>query len=294
MRNYVLNFHPITISTYFSSIIIITFLNINPMITFSTLLISFITLLIVDNVKSALISVAYGLPLILFFGIFNTLTSTRGNTILLYLNSRAITLESLFYGLYSGIFILSTILLFKLFHILLGSGSLIYLINGKLPQTAIILTMIARFIPHFRRKLMETISVQQLLGVSIKAGTLKNRARSAGVIFSSLMSNLLENSMQTSVSMNARGFSLQKKTSAEVHKFCLSDALILTISLLILSIFLIQSNFIQKFTFYPTIISVKSNFSLIILIILNTFLMLVPLILFAKEEIQWKLSTSRT
>ncbi len=79
------------------------------------------------------------------------------------------------------------------------------------------ITVTLRFIPLLRRRLGEIMAVQQTLGALGPEVTARQRLREATEVLSILVSWSLEASLQTAISMRARGYGTGPRTSAVVY-----------------------------------------------------------------------------
>ena len=96
---------------------------------------------LLNGMKKLLMQMAIALPTVVFLAIITPFLNNRGLTPILYVNSRAIMLESVLYGASTGIMIISVIIWFNCFHKTLGNYKFLYLF-GKGFNTALTVTMI--------------------------------------------------------------------------------------------------------------------------------------------------------
>lgn len=227
--NYFCNFHPVFLLIFhiltLISILICDY-NISLVYTF----ISFSTyILFLEGIKAYAKSFIYYFILTLLTIIFNVIFNHNGNTPFLYVNDVPLTVESLNYGFYTGIFISSLLLWFKSFNHSFDNGKINYMLGKKLPTIGLIISMTFGFNNKFKYKL--SILNQTLYTQGFKPKTIRYGA----FIFSLLISVMLEESSTTADSMISRGYitNSKKRTTYKKYNFTLLDFFYIILSLII-------------------------------------------------------------
>jgi energy-coupling factor transport system permease protein len=85
---------------------------------------------------------------------------------------------------------------------------IVYLIGGRFPSTALIISMVFCFYDKFLYKIDK---IKEVWRTFEKKGRL-SKIRNAGIVLSVLLSAMLEDSVDTAKSMNARGYGTGKRT----------------------------------------------------------------------------------
>src|SRR5699024_7989649 len=73
------------------------------------------------------------------------------------------------------------------------------------------------FVPLLQRKIIEMEDVQEVKGLSIKQGSINQRAKSGMQLLQMLLTGSLEDSIQSADSMTARGYGLQKRSTYQAY-----------------------------------------------------------------------------
>ncbi len=177
----------------------------------------------------------YG-AVVLFFVVFNTIFNHRGETPFLYVNDAPLTVESAAYGMYTGIMVCTLFLWFRIFQDIFDNQKITYLIGSRLPVVGLILGMVFCYYDRFLKKLPKIQEVWHCYGTEKTLGPWKH----AGVLLSVLLSVMLEDSVDTALSMKARGYGGGKRTSYVRYPFEWADGVFLMVSAVALGLLFLR------------------------------------------------------
>lgn len=280
------NLHPITLICYFLSILTISMFSFNPVFVISGLFGAILYLLMINNKASIKTFVGY-LFLFIIIAITNPLFSHNGATPLFFINDSRITFEALLYGVFLSTMIIEVMLWFRCFNLTFDNEKLMYFFGKTFPKLGLIISMALHYIPDLISEYKSILSVQKTFGGKKGIGIYIKS-------FSAVITQSLENSIEKSNSMSARGYGKAKRTYYSNFKFTKYDLLylVVTVVLFIMSVTSIILN-TAYFNFYPTIemnnISLLSALSYIAFLLLS----LLPFVFQVKEEIKWKYLVSK-
>ena len=280
------NLHPITLICYFLSILTISMFSFNPVFVISGLFGAILYLLMINNKASVKTFVGY-LFLFIIIAITNPLFSHNGATPLFFINDSRITLEALLYGVFLSTMIIEVMLWFRCFNLTFDNEKLMYFFGKTFPKLGLIISMALHYIPNLISEYKSILSVQKTFGGKKGIGIYIKS-------FSAVITQSLENSIEKSNSMSARGYGKSKRTYYSNFKFTKYDLLylVITVVLFIMSATSIILN-TAYFNFYPTIemnsITLLSALSYISFLLLS----LLPFVFQVKEEIKWKYLVSK-
>ncbi len=281
-------YHPLVNLSYFIISIGTTMFFMHPVMLCISLICAVIYSIILNGVKM-IQQLKFMLPLLLLISVMNPLFNHQGKTILCYLPSdNPLTLESIIYGIASGIMLAAILLWFVCFMIVFPSEKFIYLFGKILPSLSLVLSMTLRLVPKFRRQLHEICDAQRALGNDITKGNILCRTKTALSIFSVLITWSLEDSIDTADSMKNRGYGTKKRTSFYIYKWKTSDTISL-IYLLILGVIEIFCIFMDDvhWQYFPEISGDMMNVSSMVLYTVFLGICLIPIYLNAKEALKW-------
>ncbi len=280
------NLHPITLMCYFLSILTISMFSFNPVFVISGLFGAILYLLMINRKASAKTFVGY-LFLFIIIAITNPLFSHNGATPLFFINDSRITLEALLYGVFLSTMIIEVMLWFRCFNLTFDNEKLMYFFGKTFPKLGLIISMALHYIPNLISEYKSILSVQKTFGGKKGIGIYIKS-------FSAVITQSLENSIEKSNSMSARGYGKAKRTYYSNFKLTKYDLLylVITVVLFIMSVTSIILN-TAYFNFYPTIemnsITLTSALSYIAFLLLS----LLPFVFQVKEEIKWKYLVSK-
>ncbi len=290
MKSEFKTYHPIVNFTYFVVIIGFSMAFMNPVILFTSFVSSLLFFAVINGKKCALTRFLYLFPFVIFMALLNPLFNHQGVTILAYFpNGNALTFESVFYGAVSATMVFSVIIWFSCYSEIMTSDKFIYLFGKTAPSFALIFSMTLRLVPKFINQIKLQMQAQKTMGKDIDSGSLLKRIKNGTAVISSVTSWSLENAVDISDSMRARGYGLKRRTSFSVFKISLKDIRAL-LFIVVLSVYLLIGVMLgkTKFIFYPSIEYEKITFYGITLYIAFLLLCTMPVIIELWGAIRWK------
>lgn len=247
------------------------------------------------------------LPMLLFVVIINSFFNHYGVTTLFILPSgNNFTFEALVMGIVSGITVVSVIQWFFCCNEVVTEDKFMHIFGRILPKGALVVSMILRFVPLYRRRYKEISQARKCMGLN---GTdsfickMKNTFKNIGI----LVSWSFENAIETADSMKARGYGLKGRTYYSRFQWHTGDTLALILLVLFdaLIIFGLVSN--SAYCIYNPYVIINQpsemgttyiinelnltinpfSFLSIVSLIAFTLLCFLPLTIDLKEDIKW-------
>ncbi|TCU75737.1 energy-coupling factor transport system permease protein [Tissierella praeacuta] len=288
-------FHPIINFIYFIFMLVFSMFFMHPIFQGIAFFTSFIYLIILKGKNGFRFNILYILPMLLFMAVLNPIFNHEGVTILFYLkNGNPITLESIIYGISAAFMFVTTILWFSCYNAIMTSDKFIYLFGRIMPKLSLILSMALRFIPRYSEQIKIISDAQKCIGRDISQGNILKRARNGIKILSIMTTWALENAIETSDSMRARGYGLPNRTSFSIFRFDNRDKIVFSIIFCLSTIVLIGAfkgeNTIR---FFPSIKIMEITSFSIIVYIAYFILCMIPVIINLQEARKWKYIESR-
>ena len=158
------------------------------------------------------------IPLHLLIVLANALFSGNGLTVLFYLRLRPVTLESAIYGFAAGLMLLTILLWFRAYQEVSSSDQLLSVGGKRFPVTSLLLGMVLRYVP-------DTVEHGHKVKMSQKAllGEEKMPRRESLAFYtrmsSVLMSWSMENALDTSIAMRAKGYPSDRRSNYKRDRF---------------------------------------------------------------------------
>lgn len=280
------NLHPICSFTYFASVILLVLLCRNPVVMLEAGAGALFFLRMLDGEKTFQ-RLRWMLPMLLFIILANPLMNHRGVTRLVFLFNQWTTLEALCYGVTAGLSLLALILWFQCYQEIITSDKFLYLFGKAAPGTALLISMALNLVPKLEQELHQIRDAQELLYPEApgRLDKLKKALRHV----STLLGWSLENTVEQTDSMKARGYGIRRRTTFHLFRFETKDAQFLTILLLLAGSCLIARCFgYGTMEFYPRMDKLFQNTGEIVFYLLFLLLVLIPGILEWKEELLWR------
>lgn len=228
------------------------------------------------------------IPLFILLSAINPLFNTYGEHVLFRLFGRPYTVEALIYGMVVSGMLLTMLLWFGCYNVVLTSDKFIALFGSLIPALSLLLVMVLRMIPNFIRKAQQIGHCRKSIGKGAsEESTLKEKISDGMVILSALTDWALEGSVVTADSMRCRGYGTAKRTNFQIYTMSLRDwvlvAVMVILTLLTILAGGIRCTFIPKLAIPP----VSWGFAAYCLFLL------IPTALQIKEAITWRILRSR-
>lgn len=296
MRDSFANIHPINNLIFFALVIGFALLLGHPLALAVSLVCACAYAISTEGKKSVLFLVKYCLPTVLLTAIINPVFNHEGATILLFFsNGNPLTLESILYGLSSGVMLVTVLTWFMSFNRVMTSDKLIYLFGRIIPSLSLVISMTLRFVPKFKQQMESVAEAQKSIGRDVSNGNIFGRARTAVHIFSIMITWSLENAIETADSMKSRGYGLKGRTAFAIYRFDKRDKFILAwfaFCFLCLAAGVIASAF--DFGYFPSISYAAIDASTIPFYCIYFALCITPVVINIKEERRWKTLALKT
>lgn len=225
--------NPIAIFMHFMLTIIIAMFIQNPIILLLALFGSILYYAVTFRKISAK-TLIFWILLFLLISLINPIFSHKGETVLLFINGKAITLEALFYGINNGIMILSIMIWFLVFSEIMTSDKVMYIFGKFSPRLALLVSMSLRYIPLYRQRAGIINNAQKTMGLYKESNIIDN-VKGGIRVTSSLITWSLETSVDTADSFAARGGELKHRSSFSLFKFRKNDTVLIIISIVLFS-----------------------------------------------------------
>lgn len=246
-------FHPVVNFCYILGMILITMSNMNPVIIAVSFISSFLYMIYLDGVLHIKRIIFISLPILLFSVIIMPLFYHNGVTPLFYVNDMQVTLEAVLYGIVMTFLLLSVMQLFFIWNKWISSEKFLYLFGKISPNISLVLSMVFRMVPLMIKRWHDIHDAQKGMGctaVNSIIGRMKQFVKEISI----LISWCLENSIDTSVSMESRGYGIGKRTSFHRFRWHIYDIItIVTIIPIIILIFVSILNGGFMVNFFPEI-----------------------------------------
>ena len=226
-------------------------------------------------------------PLCLCSTVINMFVSHEGKTVLFTLWGSDITMESTLYGLSSAVMLMTVILWFRAFSVVITTDKFLYLFGRIVPALSLVVSMTLRFVPLFARRLQQVREAQRTLGYR-EEGTVRERIARGAAMLSVLVTWSLEKAIDTGDAMKSRGYGLQGRTTFDRYTFEGRDV-VATLFLVLCAAILIAGGATGQlyWQYYPYVTGTLSAWSVATCAIYALGCGL-PLLIKWKEEAQWR------
>lgn len=278
--------HPVVCAGYVLLLLFLTMITMNPYLVVFSFLASFFYSCLAEQKFLGKRLMLSAVP-ILFFAVFlMPLFYHNGVTPLFYINDMAVTLETIRYGVVMSFLLLAVIQWFQVWNIWIDSERFLYLFGRISPTLALLISMVLRFIPLLIRRFREIHDVQKGMGYTREQTGIMDRGRMLGKELSILVSWSLENSMDTSISMEGRGYGIGKRSCFHLFRWNMRDTILMAMEMgLGISVFVTIGTGAFETYFFPTFQMCTTNTIAGIGIGCYAVLLALPVLLEGKEYV---------
>lgn len=279
--------HPICAFVYFVSVLVVAMVTMHPVVVGLCFLTGVSLYGTLCGGRRLLKSLGWSLPMMVLVALLNPILSHKGSTVVLFLNDTPITLESIVFGVTFALMIAAVFYWFACYSEIMTSDKFIYLFGRMIPKLSLLLSMTLAAIPRLKRQYREIDDAQRALAPETDDGAVA-KLRRGGSVFSALVSRALEGSIETADSMRARGYGLRGRTAYTIFRFTASDAVVLVLTLLLVSAVLVLTLVGDvNYAYYPTLGTVGHGAADLALYAALTLLCGGSILMEVKETILW-------
>lgn len=295
MKNSFKEYHPVTGLVYFMIVILFTMFVLHPVLILISAFSSSLYVISIKGIKYFLKSLKYMIVMILMVIIINPLFNHEGQTIIRYFgNGNPLTLESILYGIFMAFMLMAVINWFTAYNEVMTNDKFIFLFGRIIPHLSLVLSMTIRYVPRFKEQFGKIREARKSIGKDITDGGICTRIKNTVDIISIMLSWSFENSVETSESMQARGYGLSGRTSFSIYRLTFRDLMVvfLLILMALLNILFIKSGNLY-YRYYPTFENELFGIKMIIAYIIYGIMCIIPIIINILEEARWNYLVSK-
>lgn len=281
--------HPLSLFLYYLGAIVLIINFYHPIFLLASLLILIAINLIQDGGGTLKSYGRFYLFIGLIILLINPLFSSRGASGLFYIGNKLVTLESFIYGLCTMLSLISIMILFLSYNLIMTNNKFIYLFSHMLPKTSFLIMMATGFIPLFRRRMEEISTIQRLKGGEVVGNSLRDRIAERMKILNTLLIWSLEESVIRARSMRARGYGIKKERSFYFNYRMdkLDILLLISIVFSVLLLLLAWNKGWVHFQIYPKLSNLLIDFKTLVFLTLYSLYMGIPIIIEGMDERKW-------
>ena len=282
-------YHPLVNILYFTLVIGITMFSLSPYFLAVTTIFSWGYAFLLKGTEGLKVNALMSISVLVVMVFINMFFVNNGETVLFYINTNRITLEAICYGVGSALMLISVLVWFSSFNVIITADKLIYIFGKVAPVLGLTLSMIFRFIPLLKSRFAEISLGQKCMGRSHNKGGLIKKARQLLKELSILIAWSLEASIESADSMEARGYGLHGRTSFHLFKFSGRD--IAALVLMVVTGAPLVAAVVAGMTdmnFYPVVALPEMTPVTALLLICYCVLAATPLVIDIVGEIKWR------
>ncbi len=295
MKDVFSTYHPVINFLFFCAVICFSMFLLHPVFLGISAGAAFLYSILLSGRRALRFNLIFVLPSLILVSLINPLFNHEGVTILWYFRNNPITLESILYGLATGMMFASIILWFSCYNAVMTSDKFIYLFGRVIPALSLIFSMVLRFVPRFKAQIKIVSNAQKCVGRDVSNGSLRERAKYGLKILSAMVTWALENSIDTADSMRSRGYGLKGRTSFSIFRFDGRDkGLLLFMGAAVLVILTAAFSGQVMMQYFPYIKIAEISAPGAAAYAAYALLCFSPVILYLKEEMQWRRLQSKT
>ena len=271
-------FNPKVTFLFFILAVVLTLVFFHPVYLLASLAAGLIYKIKLEGKKAIAYFFKFILPLLVFVSLFNMLFTHYGVTVLFTAFDMHFTLESLFYGFCQGMLFAAMIIWFSCYSRVVTSECFLAVFGRIAPNLSLIFSMVLSFIPRLKKNAEEINDARMLIDEE------KSKLRRSVKNFSALLSMTLEESIEVSDSMKARGFG-KDRTAYSKYSFSLNDGICIGFMIIIFILLCVMKALGKAVFIFEPVISMD-GFSYLTIVFYGAILFL-PIIIDLTEDMRW-------
>lgn len=271
-------YHVLTSSLIFISMLIVIFSNDNPTVLASVYIFIISIIAVCKEKEKFKKGFLYFIPVAFLVVIINMFFVSAGSTTLFYLFHKRFTLESIIYAVIMNFKLLAVIYLFMILETMIDSDKAVSYFSSVMPKSTLMMMISFKLVPTMRDRFKNLKEIYEVRGVVFNKKKSKEKAASYVPVLSILLEDSLEGSFDIGEAAYVRGFLSGKRSVYERQKFCSRDFKIIGLSIALI-IFYCASQFKNwvQFNIYDGVTVI--NFINIGIAIIFTFVIVITFIL---------------
>lgn len=227
-------YHVLTSSLIFISLLIILFSNDNPSV-LASIYIFILSIIISCSAKEKFkTGFIYFIPAAILIIAINMFFVGTGNTVLFYFLGSRVTLESIIYGIIMAFKLLGTIYLFMILEIMIDSDRAVSYFSSIMPKSTLMLMVSFKLIPGMKKRFDSLKEIYEIRGVVFDKKKSKEKVASFVPVLSILLEDSMEESFTIGETAYVRGFLSGKRSVYERQKFHEKDIEAAAMSILLM------------------------------------------------------------
>ena len=246
-------YHPAVAMLYFLAAIVFAFCTMQPVYVGISVIMASAYLVFLKGWRALGNTLQFCLPFMLLIAILNSCFNSAGATQLLEVGPFFLTLEALCYGVAIGFMILSVLVWFSCYSSVMTDDKFTYLFGRAFPSLSLVISMVSRWVPSMAQRGRVVYDSQEALVGGYDQSAKARFGR--GVRLASVLAGLgMEDSIQTSDSMRARGYGVGKRTSYAGYSWHLREYVVLgalVVLIVVNAMLMFMAN--EQFLYYPTL-----------------------------------------
>lgn len=227
--------------------------------------------------------------------VINPLFNTSGETVLFSLpGGRPYTLEALFYGMAVAAMFVSIMTWFASYSAVITEDKLMYVMGRAAPALTMILSMVFRLIPEYRRRIRIIREGRRCIGRDVRRRSRKGYAENGISILSILFTWAFERGITTADSMRSRGYGEKGRIRFSLYSAERRDRLLLIFMGALMAVIIFCGlNGAARAVYVPSIeIQAADNIYFAAGISAYLVFLSIPAAINIKEEIIWRILRS--
>lgn len=280
-------YHPIVLFVYYALALFVTLFTSHPVILVASFVGAFLFYTLLTPISQWSKDLVYYFFFFLLLAVTNPLFSHNGETPLFFMNDQPVTLEAVWYGVAVAMMIVSIVFWCKCYNFVLTTDKFIYLFGKTIPKLSLVISMALRFFPLLKQQIKKVSQAQKTMGM-YAGESLVERLLFHIRMFDSVITWMLETSIDTADSMKARGYGLLGRTNFSIFRFEKRDGMLL----IVLSVFATIAatgwmTGVFDFTYYPATDFVRTDWLAVLYDGAVAVLLMIPFILESQGKVSW-------
>ena len=287
-------FHPAVNFIFFIAAVVFGMFFVHPVFLVVSVVCSITYYLLIHGAKG-LKFIAVMVVVFIFVTLINPVFNTLGDHVLFtYFGGRPYTLEALGYGAaIAGMFV-SILVWFGCYNAIMTSDKFTYLFGRFIPSISLILTMVLRLVPNYKRHFETLSNARECIGKAPSSADRKEKVANSITLISALTSWALEGGVVTGDSMRSRGYGEARRTNFAIYRISVRDKVVTGLMIVaIAAVAFCMFNGVMHVDYTPVFAISPITALSIVGIVAYAILLAIPSAIHIMEEATWRILRSR-
>lgn len=283
------SYHPMINLIYFAAAVVLTVWFNNPVFVGISYVCAFLYAVKLKGLRALIFNTCLLIPMAVYTWWYSYYNHFGVTVIGENFTGNSITAEAICFGLERAVTAGAVIMFMSCFLAVFSSDKVVYVFGRISPKLSLFISVILRAVPRIKKYAGKINTAQKGVGRGTSQGGVLRRLKNSIRLLSVLVTWTLENFVESSQSMQSRGYSLKGRTAFSIYRFDNRDRAVVISFFALLTVIMMAWALNQTHIYYdPEIIMMPVTWVSYVFYFAYTLFLLLPMILQTAGEIKFR------